>query len=122
FRGDPAPGVAIDFIPISDKALRVFFFVMKTKKIESWETEWGFERWKNPRVVNVSGWRAVADERDPETIDSAFLEDFYVFKRNTDYFFVTQSGKLYIAAPPKKGENSRTMKELWQDAKRPIAA
>ena len=119
---DPARGVAIDFVPVSDKALRVFFFVMKTKKIESWETEWALQRWKNPRGFNVSDWKVVADERDPETIDSAFAEDFYVFKRKADYYFVTQSGKLYVAPPLKKGEKSRTMKALWDDAKRPIAA
>ena len=119
---DPAPGLAIDFLPVSYDACRVFFFVMKTKKIESWETEWAVQRWKNKDGVNVSGWKAVADERNPETINSAFAEDFYVFKRKADYFFVTQSAKLYIAPPPKKGEKSPTMNPLWDDAKRPIVA
>jgi hypothetical protein len=121
-QGHPARGVAIDFLPVSEKACRVFYFVMKTKKIESWETEWAFEKWKNARGFNASGWKAVADERNPETIDSAFAEDFYVFKRKADYYLVTQAGKLYVAAPPKKGEKSRTMKALWEDAKRPIVA
>ena len=114
----PAPGVAIEFVPLSEKEVRVFFFVMRTKKIESWETEWALERSKDKRVR----WKAVADERNPETIESLFTEDFYVFKRGTDYFFVTESGKLYVAPPPKKGEKSRTMKAVWDDAKRPIVA
>ena len=105
----PAKGVSIDFAPLAEEAVRVFFFDMKTKKIESWETEWADRK-------------AIADERNPETIDSAFTEDFYVFKRDADYFFVTQSGKLYLAPPPKKGEKSRTMKALWEDPKRPIVA
>jgi len=105
----PAKGVAIEFAPLAEEAVRVFFFDMKTKKIESWETEWADRK-------------AVADERNPETIDSAFTEEFYVFNRDADYFFVTQSGKLYLAPPPKKGENSRTMKALWEDPKQPIVA
>jgi hypothetical protein len=34
----------------------------------------------------------------------------------------TESGRLYHALPPKKGEKARTMKALWDDAKRPIVA
>jgi hypothetical protein len=119
---DPAPGLAIDFLPVGYDASRVFFFVIKTKKIESWETEWAVQRWKNENGASVSGWKAVADERNPETIDSAFAEDFYVLKRQSEYFFVTQSGKLFVAPPRKKGEKSRAMKALWDDAKRPIVA
>ena len=118
----PVEGVAIDFTPISDDACRVFFFEMKTKKIESWETEWALKRWKNKKGADVSGWVAVADARNPETIDSAFVEDFHVFKRKADYYFVTQTGKLYVAPAQKEGEKSRTMKALWDDAKRLIVA
>ena len=56
------------------------------------------------------------------TINSAFAEDFYVFERRDVYYFVTQSGKLYIAPSLKGQEKSRTMKPLWDDAKRPIVA
>ena len=120
---DPAPGVAIDLVPLSDNSLRVFFFVMRTKKIETWETEWALltKKDKKGRIFEVFPRdEPIADERNPETIDSAFAEDFYVFKRKTDYYFVTQSGEMYIAPPPKKGEKSRTMAALWDDKTRPI--
>ncbi len=122
FSFQPAFGIAIDFAPISDEACRVFFFHMKTKKIESWETEWALEKMKTEKGFKGSGWKAVADNRNPETIDSAFVEDFHVFKRKANYYFVTESGRLYLAPPPKEGEKSRTMKALWTDAKRPIVA
>jgi hypothetical protein len=57
-----------------------------------------------------------------EKFPSLFVEDFMSFLRKDDYYFVTQSGKLYHAPPPKEGEKSRTMKPLWTDAKRPIVA
>jgi hypothetical protein len=118
----PAKGVAIEFIPISENSLRVFFFVMKKKKIETWETEFAIEKKKNDKGRVIEKTIAVADERNPETIESAFAEDFYVFKSKAEYFFVTQSGKLYISPQPKKGENSRAMRPVWDDAKRPINA
>ena len=117
-----ARGVAMDFVPLSETEIRIFYFVMKTKKIETWETEMGIRREIRPDGLEVPVWKAVSDQRKPQTIDSAFTEDFYVFKREADYFFVTQSGKLYIAPPPKKGEKSRSMKALWDEAKRPIVA
>lgn len=120
-RGHPpeGPGMAIDFIPISSTACRVFFFSLPTKKIETWETEWTYEARKDPKDPVLYRWK-VADNRNPETIDAGFAEDFYVFKRKADYYFVTQSGEMYIAPPPKKGEKSRTMSALWNDKTRPI--
>jgi hypothetical protein len=118
----PARGVAMDFAPLSEKTARVFFFVIKTKKIESWETEMDVKTEINARGQEITRWKAAADGRKPETIESVFTEDFYVFKREADYYFVTQSGNLYVAPPPKKGEKSRTMRALWDDAKKPIVA
>jgi hypothetical protein len=118
---DPAPGVAVDFVPLSDTTCRAFFYAMKTKKIETWETEWGPRKDEKQKKAKVR-WVPVADERNPETIEAAFVEDFYVFKRAADYYFVTQSGKLYLSPPAKKGEKARTMKAVWDDAKRPIVA
>ena len=57
-----------------------------------------------------------------ETFFCPFAEDFHFFIRKNDYYFVTQSGKLYYAPPPKEAEKSRTMKSLWQGDKFPIAA
>ena len=57
-----------------------------------------------------------------EAFPSLFAEEFYVFLHKDDYYFVTESGKLYVAPPAAKGEKARTMKPLWTDAKRPISA
>jgi len=62
------------------------------------------------------------DAGNYQKIPSLFVEDFYAFIRKNDYYFVTQSGKLYHAPPRKEGDKSRIMKELWGDAKRPIVA
>jgi hypothetical protein len=62
------------------------------------------------------------DADNYEKFPSLFAEDFYFFLRQNDYYFVTESGKLYYAPSPKKGEKMRTMKKLWVDAKRPIIA
>jgi len=62
------------------------------------------------------------DADNYEKIPSLFAEDFYFFLRKNDYYFVTQSGKLYHALPRKEGDKARIMKELWGDAKRPIVA
>ena len=121
-RHHAAKGVAMDFVPLSDKSVRVFFFVMKTRKIESWETEMGVRGEKLTDGTKGHVWKAVEDQRKPEAIESAFTEDFYVFRRQEDYFFVTESGKLYVAPAAKKGEKSRRMKPLWDDVKRPIVA
>jgi hypothetical protein len=118
----PAKGVAVDFMPRSENACRVFFFVMKTKKIESWEVEWMFQKMRNEAGFVISNWVPIADGQNPETIESLFAEDFLVFRRGRDYFFVTQSGTLYSAPPLKNGEKSRTMKPLWENDNFPIVA
>jgi hypothetical protein len=119
---EPAAGVAIDFVPLSESSVRMFFLLVKTKKIETWETEFGPRIVKNARGREITVWKAVEDSRSPEIIDSAFAEDFYVFNRQADYYFVTQSGKLYVSPRPKKGEKARQMRALWDDPKRPVVA
>jgi len=57
-----------------------------------------------------------------EKFPSLFTEDFHFFLRKDDYYFVTESGKLYYAPLPAKGEKARAMKAIWTDAKRPISA
>ena len=40
------------------------------------------------------------------------MEPFYAFMCEGDYYFVTESGELYIAPPAKTGQKSRTMTAL----------
>jgi hypothetical protein len=72
--------------------------------------------------VNAKSEGLLEDADNYEKFPALFAEDFYFFLRKNDYYFVTESGKLYYAPPRKEGEKSRTMKELWVDAKRPIVA
>ena len=112
----PAQGVAgFGYVPVAEDTCKVFMLFKEGKKIEAWDTRAKFDG-------TTKRWQTVADERNLETFNSPFIEDFYVFVRKNDYYFVTQSGKLYYAPPPKNGEKSRTMKALWQGDKFPIAA
>ena len=113
--GGPAQGIAgIGFVPTSEFTCKIFFFSKKEKKIQTWETYARYDAKKDK-------WE-IADERNPEIFASIFVEDFYVFIQKNDYYFVTQSGKLFHAPPPKAGEKSRTMKSLWKGDNFPIVA
>jgi hypothetical protein len=50
------------------------------------------------------------------------LEDFYFFVHKNDYYFVTESGRLFYAPPRELGEKSRIMRPLWDGAQNPITA
>ena len=56
---------------------------------------------------------------DEEEIKVTFKESFHAFISSTDYFFVTESGKLYVSHKP-ADKGPRTVEAVWQDAKKPI--
>jgi hypothetical protein len=99
----------------SDSSLKCYMLIKPNEYVEIWDTHF---RWDD----KIQGWKTTADGKNLEKIASPFAEDFHFFIRKNDYYFVTQSGKLYHAPPGKKGEKSRTMKAIWTDAKRPIVA
>lgn len=108
--------LVFDSVPISKTSCKTFMLLKETKKFEAWdtqETEWDAKK---------SKWKAFAEAMNLETFSSRFTEEFYAFVRKDNYYFVTESGKLYLAPPPKAGEKSRAMKALWDDANRPIVA
>jgi len=116
----PISGYAKDvlgfgIIPTSDTSCKCYFLTTQQPEIELWDTRFSWDDKKRK-------WKTTEDGKNLEKIQSLFAEDFYLFLRKDDYYFVTESGKLFHAAPPKKGEKSRTMKVLWEDAKRPIVA
>lgn len=53
------------------------------------------------------------------TIAVGFTEQFQVLAKGDDYYFVTTSGKVFVARKPAKGKN-RTMQPVWTDWKRPV--
>jgi hypothetical protein len=112
----PARNVlSIGSVATSDTSLKCYMLVKPKRYVEIWETLF---RWDD----KIQGWKTTADGKNLEKIPAPFAEDFHFFIRQSDYFFVTQSGKLYVAPSPKKDEKSRTISALWDDAKRPIVA
>jgi hypothetical protein len=106
-------GLAI--VPTSENALKTFFLPEEKGDMEIWDTEARFDK-------KTLKWETVADEKNLHKIDSAFNEAFYAFIHKDTYYFITESGKLFYAPPPKKGETKRTMKGLWEFPKNPIVA
>jgi hypothetical protein len=91
--------VAFGAVPTSITTCKCYFLLKKARKVEVWDNQ--------------------DMQRTLETFDSVFAEDFYFFFRKNDYFFVTESGKLYQAPPRKQGEKERKMRPLWTDVDRP---
>jgi hypothetical protein len=54
------------------------------------------------------------------TIPTPFNERFHAFVKGTTYFFLTDSGKVYMAKKPDKGE--RKLESLWDNDKYPLVA
>jgi hypothetical protein len=52
--------------------------------------------------------------------DPCFNERFWAFKRGDTYFFVTDSGKVYAARKPDKGD--RKLEPLWVEKGKPVVA
>jgi hypothetical protein len=50
-----------------------------------------------------------------------FNEDFHAFTKGGDYYFVTASGKAYVARKPAKGE-TRKIELLWGSRRQQIVA
>jgi hypothetical protein len=112
---DVAVLTGLGTVPTSENTLRTFLLLKDKTEMEVWDTEVRF----NAKTMT---WENVADEKNLEKIKSAFSEDFYVFIRKDVYYFITESGKLYSAPPPRAGEKSREMRGLWTNPKRPIVA
>jgi hypothetical protein len=59
---------------------------------------------------------------EPEgTIDVAFKESFQLLGKDSAYYFVTRSGKVYKAPKPAKGKH-RKMVPIWTDPERRVVA
>src|SRR5207244_9264375 len=102
-----------DFLPTSATTGKVLLFFPRRSWIEVWD---GKFRW----LADEQRWEDKWAEREEETFACPFSEDFYVFAKDTTYFFLTRSGQLYSAEKPKKGE--RQMKPAWGKSEPPISA
>jgi hypothetical protein len=102
-------------VPTSASSCKCYILYRKTKMFETWDSRF---RWDD----NNKNWEVTSHHENLESFNTAFLEDFYFFVRKNDYYFVTESGRLFYAPPREPGEKWRTMRVLWDDAKRPIIA
>jgi hypothetical protein len=117
--------VGYESVPISKSSCKTFFLTKKEKKFEAWETHGVMDRAPGPFKMDQRlgpNQSAPPEIKNLETFDSAFTEDFYAFIRKNDYYFVTESGKLYYAPAPADGAKTRKMRALWNEALRPIVA
>jgi hypothetical protein len=58
---------------------------------------------------------------DEEILEVAFTEPFHAYGLGDDYYFVTETGKVYFSPPLKSGETGpRKVRPLWTDGKQPV--
>jgi hypothetical protein len=55
------------------------------------------------------------------TIEIGFIEPFQALVKEEDYFFVTESRRLFVARKPTKG-SERKLTAVWNEPDRPITA
>lgn len=98
------------------QGVRVSFEDDETKNPKWWFGTWHYERkWSAEKKHWEEGkWT------HEEWLKPAFTEPFQVFGKGDDYWFVTETGKAYLAAKPADGP--RVVKPLWTDDKQPIIA
>lgn len=93
---------------------------VKQTWVEKTKPEWSFvvhrceTRWDPKR----KGWNPGPWSKEEE-LPVAFREHFHALAKGDDFFFLTASGKLYVASKPVKGKK-RTVDPVYADAKRPI--
>jgi hypothetical protein len=115
-RGFPVTGViGYGSVPTSASSCKSYLLYKKTKMFDTWDSRF---RWDD----NNKNWEVTSDQENLESFNTAFLEDFYFFVHKNDFYFVTESGRLFYAPPHEPGEKWRTMRVLWDDVKRPIIA
>lgn len=100
-------------VPVNSNSVRSFLLY---DRIE-------MKTWKHQGTWNAQEekWKVEQAKEPDEIFPSAFMEEFYVFVRGEDYYFVTRTGRLFLAKKPASGQK-RQMRLLWQDEERPIVA
>ncbi len=82
--------------------MRIWNGTAKQDKNCHWEMEWGNE------------------EKEVERFKVPFQEAFTVFVRDKDYYFVTESGNVYLARSPAKMEDERKIEKVWDGKRNPV--
>jgi hypothetical protein len=103
----PVDEMWFDVLPVGQDACRLF--ILWKRQVTVWE---GRGKWLADKVKWDVTWA------EQEVIAADLNEQFTVFQQGADYFFVTDSGKAYIAKKREKGP--RQAEPIWIDASRPI--
>jgi hypothetical protein len=126
----PTNGGACDCVVIASESLQQEIEGLRKESVDKrkagdklfaadYSRKW--ERTKEPMKPMMGFWHK--DDRGQwalvESIKNpCFNERFHAFVQGTSYFFVTDSGRVYVAKKPETGE--RKIEEVWLDKKRPI--
>lgn len=129
-----------DYLPITTDAARLFLLVdhpwsafpnkstgpmgkafqdvLDGKKLEK---KWRFTSAKYHGAWRLGrGWQ-VGTWSDPEELEVAFTEPFHVYGSANEYFFVTETGKVYHSPPLQpKQVGPRKVRVVWNNPKQPI--
>ncbi len=117
----PGKGHQWDFVVIASESLQEEIELTRKRTIVSVSCDDQWEKAKNPLKPmlgiwhndDYGQWALIEKIKDP-----CFNERFQVFVQGTTYFFVTDSGKIYLAKKPAQGD--RTIEEVWKKADQPI--
>jgi hypothetical protein len=126
--------LAYDYLPTRKEEVLLFQLCNAAGADQPTESHHNEEEYRTPhwslsvfRISNewdakIKGWSDVKGKFERVgLIADGFHERFNVLGKGDDYYFVTQSGKLYRAPKPDKGSD-RKMDAVWKDDQRPIAA
>ena len=129
-----------DYLPSGPDSARLFLLIDRpisalVEKVQALknvpEKKWTFTTaqyravWgPNPRPADNKKWKEGWKEgkwSDEEILEVAFTEPFHVYGLGDDYYFVTETGKVYYSPPLKKGdEGPRRVMPFWVDSKQPV--
>jgi hypothetical protein len=109
--GKPPVLYAHTILPIDSTTIKVFL-IQHNKQVQVWEAHGIWQ----PKKCE---WRIACQRLPDEAFTIPFLEPFFIFAQKEDYYFLTQSGKLFIARAPEQGKR-RQMEALWQDKSKPL--
>jgi hypothetical protein len=132
-----------DYLPVAEDEVLLFQLcnvagagdpkaMAKAGNLGGWSFDYGAEEYKKPHwSLTVFRYRCTWDAEKKQwgerkssregEIAVGFREPFHALSKGDDYYFLTDSGRLYRAPKPKEGAD-RAMECVWDDAKQPITA
>jgi hypothetical protein len=107
------PPAYFDFLPIGRDTL--LLAVVHKRHTEVWRGTGSYSREKAEWQMK---WTALEGDR----MASRFLEPFILYGDANTWYFVTQSGRLYVAARPSSPKAERCQECVWPGRDQPIGA